>query len=65
MANGGHEVFTDRLTPRDVSVNDGLCHVQLPSSDIPKFANPADQTMVTVHAWKGQKWLGKWEVGTL
>jgi hypothetical protein len=65
FANGGFEAFAERLTARDVSVDDGLCHVQLPGSEIPKFTSPAGQTSVSVHAWKGEKWLGKWEVGTL
>ncbi|KAI1843659.1 hypothetical protein JX265_008511 [Neoarthrinium moseri] len=64
--NSEHEVFAERLTARDVVINeDGLRHVQLSGAHVPRFQNSVNDTTVILHAWKGQKWLGKWELGTL
>ncbi|ROV97159.1 hypothetical protein VPNG_08816 [Cytospora leucostoma] len=63
------EVFTGRLSARDVrSTDDGLCTINLPEGDIPKFAlkgGRTDDIVVKLHAWKGERHLGVWEVGTL
>jgi len=58
----------DRLTARDVVVaDDGLCTVlttvpTLKVGDRPGFP---DTVVVELHAWKGERLLGRWEAGTL
>ncbi|ROV93836.1 hypothetical protein VMCG_08800 [Cytospora schulzeri] len=66
------EVFTGRLTARDVRSTDcGLCTVNLPKGEVPKYAvrrgleDSVGDVVVKLHAWKGERHLGVWEVGTL
>ncbi len=44
-----------------------LCSLRVPAREIPRlrFRAPAAETDVRLHAWKGEKWLGSWSVGTL
>lgn len=74
------EIFLERITARDVQhTESGLCTVLLGKEDVPRYAirrgNTADadadadaeaeEVVVKLHAWKGEKHLGAWEVGTL
>lgn len=67
------EVFTGRLAAGDVrSADCGLCTVNLPEGDVPKYAvrrglegSVLRDVVVRLHAWKGDRHLGVWEVGTL
>ncbi|ROV96697.1 hypothetical protein VSDG_05524 [Cytospora chrysosperma] len=69
------EVFTGRLAAGDVRAADcGLCTVNLPAGDVPKYgtvrrglegSGVLRDVVVRLHAWKGDRHLGVWEVGTL
>ncbi|KUI60855.1 hypothetical protein VP1G_08055 [Cytospora mali] len=66
------EVFTERVTARDVRSNEsGLCTVNLPKGKVPTFSIRRDledrvgDVLVKLHAWKGERHLGVWEVGRL
>ncbi len=71
--NECNEVFVERLTPRDIAEDEedeGLYLVRLPASQIPRFkphAHAHSQTDfdVFMHAWRGEKLLGSWVVGTI
>jgi len=59
------EMFLERMAPREVAADEsGACSVRVAEGDIPRFSRP-DRTEVDVilHAWKGEKHLGSWEVG--
>jgi len=62
FANGINEVFVDRITHRELQVrDDGSVVATVP--DVPGFKDPAVVTEVKMYVWKGQKLLGKWDVG--
>ncbi|KUI63983.1 hypothetical protein VM1G_10755 [Cytospora mali] len=70
--DGHKEVFTERVTARDVRSNEsGLCTVNLPKGEVPTFPIRRDledrvgDVLVKLHAWKGERHLGVWEVGRL
>ena len=60
------------MPARDVrSTDSGLCTVNLPKDDVPKYAirrgreDSVGEIVVKLHAWKGERHLGVWEVGRL
>lgn len=66
------EIFVERITARDVqSSESGLCTVSLPKDEMPKYTVPkgredtVNDVVVKLHAWKGERHLGAWEVGRL
>lgn len=66
------EIFVERITARDVhSSESGLCTVSLPKHEMPKYSVPKGRedtvgdVVVKLHAWKGERHLGAWEVGRL
>ncbi|KKY35775.1 hypothetical protein UCDDA912_g04260 [Diaporthe ampelina] len=66
------EIFVERIPARDVqSSESGLCTVSLPKDDMPKYAVPKGRedtvgdVVVKLHAWKGERHLGAWEMGRL
>lgn len=66
------EIFVERITARDVQASEsGLCTVSLPKDDMPKYAVPKGRedtvgdVVVKLHAWKGERHLGAWEMGRL
>ncbi len=68
--NDDNEVFIDRLTPRDISVDDDLCWLHIDNDTVPQFkhrpAAPAQEDFdVVLHAWRGEKLLGSWVVGRI
>ncbi|EOO01615.1 hypothetical protein UCRPA7_2857 [Phaeoacremonium minimum UCRPA7] len=69
LENNRREAFLEeRLTARDLGASGGVCVARVPAGEIPQFRGPewADQTVVVkMHAWKGEKWLGSWEVGRM
>lgn len=66
------EIFVERITARDVQASkSGLCTVSLPKDEMPKYAVPKGRedtvgdVVVKLHAWKGERHLGAWEMGRL
>lgn len=66
------EIFVERITAREVqSSESGLCTVSLAKEDMPKYAvrkgleDSVCDVIVKLHAWKGERHLGAWEVGKL
>lgn len=66
------EIFVERFAACDVhSSESGLCTVSLPKHDMPKYSVPKGReatvgdVVVKLHAWKGDRHLGAWEVGRL
>ena len=65
----GH-VFLERQTARDVEPRENAeGEFVLRQGGLPKITclehSGHNDVDVTVHAWKGEKWLGSWEVGRL
>ncbi len=74
FANKDHEPFLERLTPRDVeTLGEGeeaaeagtLCTVTVAAAQMPRFPDGDADTEVRLHAWRGERWLGTWAVGTV
>lgn len=68
------EIFLEkRITVHDVQHSvTGLCTVLVEKENVPRYAvkeMPAggeeDEVLVRLHAWKGERHLGAWEVGRL
>lgn len=71
------EIFLERITARDVQQGEaGLCTVLLGKEEVPRYAirrrrwgeqqqQQGEEVLVKLHAWKGEKHLGAWEVGRL
>ena len=63
------EVFLERATSRDVVVYGAdatLRSLRIPESEVPRmYHSSAASLTVKLHAWRGEKWLGTWELGTL
>lgn len=65
------EIFLERITARDVQHSDaGLCTVLLEKDNVPRYAAKEakeleEDVLVKLHAWRGEKHLGAWEVGRL
>jgi len=62
-----------RFTTRDLVVedddNDGGFAVMVGEGEIPRFSGRGEEgeeeVVVSMHAWKGERVLGSWEVGRL
>ena len=65
--NGGHEVFSDRITHRELDVRDDGSVIAT-VSNVPVFKRDENRekrvTEVRMYAWKGEKLLGEWDVET-
>ncbi|KAJ4386812.1 hypothetical protein N0V93_009710 [Gnomoniopsis smithogilvyi] len=63
------EIFLERITARDVQYADtGLCTVLLEKDSVPRYnvkELTEEEVLVKLHAWKGERHLGAWEVGRL
>lgn len=64
------EIFLERITTGDIQHSvTGLCTVLVGKEDVPRYAvkeMPSDdEVLVRLHAWKGERHLGAWEVGKL
>ena len=63
------EVFLERATSRNVVVHGAdatLRSLRIPESEVPRMYHAAAASLtVKLHAWRGEKWLGTWELGTL
>lgn len=67
-AGNGHEVFLERLTMRDLEKidDDERYAITVPGESFPRFKSSAGSNAVTevaLHAWKGERLLGKWTFG--
>jgi hypothetical protein len=65
--NGGQEVFLDRITHRELAVqDDGSIVATVPNVPVFKRDEEGNEraTEVRMYAWKGEKLLGEWDVGS-
>lgn len=76
LHHGGHEVFVERTTSREVEVtNEGSdwweCAFTVPGTELLKFKPKAgapgadEEAEAWLFAWQGEKVLGKWKLGEL
>jgi len=61
--NGEHEVFGDRITNRELLFRDDGAVVATVNK-VPAFTTPVGETGVRMYAWKGERLIGEWEVGS-
>lgn len=76
VQHAGHEVFVERTTSREIEVvqesdESWECTFMFPGTDLPKFRPTIGvpgfdaEAELWLYAWKGERVLGKWRVGTL
>lgn len=80
-SDGQEIFLARHMTARDVQRSDaGLCTLMLGREDVPQYTaktaipreeqeerrqEEEEEVMVRLHAWRGEKHLGAWEVGRL